>query len=233
MNSFALLQALVFEPKKAFNEISERPRILFPLLTLIVASAAVVMWYTSIVDLQWLTDQQIRNSGFASMLTEAQIEARVASADDHPTRSMVLTGIATAASVVILRLLEALYYLATARAAQRKYRQWLSLACWTGMPSLLAVIPAAILLATATSAQIDQASLQALSLNSLIFHRMPGDSGYTLLTNVNLLQLVGSYLAAAGIRAWSGRSWVYGLTIAFLPMVLFYGIWALIVLGRS
>jgi hypothetical protein len=235
MGSFGILQALVFEPNKAFAELDAKPRILFPLLVLIICSAGLIFWYYQVVDLGWATDQQIRSSGLTRALTDAQIEEAVKRAGDHPVRSGVISGAVAAVVIVLFRLLEAVYYLLAGKmtGVQRGFKHWLSLASWSSLPSLLAVIPAAIMLATATTAQIDQSALQSLSLNNLLFHRAAGEPGYTLLTNFNLLYVLGAFYAALGIRAWSRRSWLHALVIAFLPMVLVFGPWALIVMGRS
>ena len=40
MNNLALLSALAFEPRKAFDEIAQRPRFWFPLLLLMISSAS-------------------------------------------------------------------------------------------------------------------------------------------------------------------------------------------------
>jgi Yip1 domain len=235
MNSFGVLQALVFEPKKAFESLDVRPRVLFPLIALIICSAGLIFWYYQVADLGWATDQQIRSSGLTRALTEAQIDAAVKRAGDHPVRSGVISAAAAALVIVLFRLVEALYYMLAGKmtGVQRDFRHWLSLACWSSLPSLLAVIPAGIMLATATTAQIDQNSLQSLSLNNLLFHRVAGDPGYSLLTNFNLLYVLGAFYAALGIRAWSKRSWLHAIVIAFLPMVVVFGPWALIVMGRS
>ena len=42
--------------------------------------------------------------------------------------------------------------------------------------------------------------------------------------------LLSLYLAAFGIKTWSGRSWLFGIVFAALPFVVIYGIWALIAL---
>ena len=70
------------------------------------------------------------------------------------------------------------------------------------------------------------ADLQVLSLNNLLFHRAPGEPGYSLLITINLLQLVGLYLSALGVRIWSGRSWLFSAVFAWLPWVLICGFWA-------
>src|SRR6187549_600665 len=102
MNSMAMLQALVFEPRKAFAEMAERPRVLFPLLLLIVATAGIALWYYRVVDLEWMTDQQLRNSGIAKALTEAQIEEMVKRAGENAGRGAIMAVLATAFGVVIV-----------------------------------------------------------------------------------------------------------------------------------
>jgi hypothetical protein len=235
MNSIAMLQALVFEPRRAFAAIAERPRVLFPLLLLIIATAGIVLWYYRVVDLEWLTDQQLRNSGMARALTEAQIEEMVKRAGANAGRGAVVAVIASVFGVLIVQLITALYYLLAGKitAVRRSFRQWLSFACWTALPSVLGVIPAAWVLLTATTAQIDQGALQPLSLNSLFFQRTPGEPGYTLLLSINLLQFLSLYLAAVGVKAWSGRSWLFSIVFTALPFMIIYGIWAFIAVGRS
>lgn len=235
MGSFGILQALVFEPKKAFAELDARPLILFPMVVLILCTVGLIFWYYQVVDLGWATDQQLRSSSLTRGLTEAQIETAVKRAGENPVGSGAVSSVLAGLVVVLFRLLEAVYYLLAGKmtGVQRDFRHWLSLSCWSSLPSLLSVIPAVILLATTTTAQIDQASLQALSLNNLFFHRAAGEPGYTLLTTFNLLYVLGAFYAALGIRVWSRRSWLHALVITFLPMVLVFGPWALIAMGRS
>ena len=73
MNSFGILQALVFEPKKAFVALDARPRVLFPLVLLIVSTIGMLIWYFSIVDSQWLVDRSLSASG--AQMTEEQAQA--------------------------------------------------------------------------------------------------------------------------------------------------------------
>ncbi|MEO6185041.1 MAG: YIP1 family protein [Steroidobacteraceae bacterium] len=235
MNSMAMLQALVFEPRKAFAAIAERPRVLFPLLLLILATAGIALWYYKVVDLEWMTDRQIRASGFAKSLTEAQIETQVKQASEHPTRVATIAVVASAFAVVIISLITALYDLLAGKITnvQRSFKQWFAFTAWTALPSVLSVIPAGYVLLTATSAQIDQGDLQPLSLNSLFFQRAPGEPGYTLLLSINLLQFLSLYLAAVGVKTWSGRSWLFSIVFSALPFVLIYGCWAYFALGRS
>jgi hypothetical protein len=231
MNSLGILQALAFEPKKAFAELGARPRVLFPLVLLVVSGAGILFWYFSVVDMAWLIETQMNAAGSAQM-TEEQLKATRSIGPQILKWGGLIGGMVW---IVAIRLMEALYYLLAGKITnvQRGFKQWLSLAAWSSLPSVLAVIPAAIVLLTATSTQIDQGELQTLSLNNLLFHRTAADPGYSLLISINLLQLAGLYLAALGVRVWSGRSWLFSVVFAVLPWALILGVWALIAMGRA
>lgn len=228
MNNLALTQALAFEPRRAFTEMDARPRFWWPLLLVVLATAALSLWYMSVVDLEWLVDQQLRQSAAAASMTDEEI-ARVAraAASQRGLRMGVGTAI-TMVAVAIFLVLTAVYYLLAGKVTgtERSFRHWLALASWSALPTALALIPAGAALLTASSNQISQESLQPLSLNALYFDRQPGDPGYALLSNLNLLQLVSLYLAAFGVKVWSARSWLFSIVFTGLPYVLIYGTWA-------
>jgi hypothetical protein len=230
MNNFSLASALLFEPRKAFAEIDARPRFWFPLLVLIAAAVILAVWYRSVVDLEWVTDRAIRASSFASRLTEAQIEETIKRQTANPGVGTVLTAVATAIIIVLITLLATLYMKLAGKLThvQRSFRQWFSLSMWTALPSVLSTVGAAFVLLTATTSQIDQAELKPLSLNSLFFQRAFNEPGYALFSSIDLIQLFCLFLLVAGVRAWSGRSWLFSAVFALLPYALVYGIWAFI-----
>ena len=224
MNNLALLSALAFEPRKAFDEIAQRPRFWFPLLLLMISSVGLSVWYCSVVDIQWLTDQTIRNSGLAQRLSEEQIEAAIA----RGTRGAIVAQalIVGSLGLVLLRLLETVYLLLAGKITnvQRSFRQWFALSCWTSLPGVLAVVPAALVLLGATSAQIPQSDLQPLSINNLLLHLTPKDSGFLLWSNFGVLSLASLYLSSLGVKLWSGRSWLFSVLFATMPVLLVVGI---------
>jgi hypothetical protein len=224
MNNLALLSALVFEPRKAFDEIAQRPRFWFPLLLLLAASVGLSLWYVSVVDIQWLTDQTLRTAGLAKRLTEEQMEAAIARSSRGGAVAQAVIGGTLA--LVVLRLLESVYLLLAGKITnvQRSFRQWFALSCWTSLPGVLAVVPAALVLLSATSPQIPQADLQPLSFNNLLLHLNPTDSGYLLWSNFGVLSLASLYLSSLGVKLWSGRSWLFSVLFATLPVLLVVGI---------
>jgi hypothetical protein len=129
-------------------------------------------------------------------------------------------------------LLGSLYYLLAGKVTgvERSFRHWLALSAWTSLPYAAAVIPAALVLLTATSNQIGQDALQPLSLNELFFKREAGEPGFLLLTSLNVWTFITLYLAAVGVKVWSGRTWLFSILFTALPLLVIFGIWALIAL---
>lgn len=233
MNNLGLASALLFEPRKAFAEIDARPRFWFPLLVLVLTTVVIAVWYRSVVDLEWVTDRAIRSSSFARNLTEAQIEEAVQRSAGNRTLGTVATVLGTPIAIVVIGLLSALYLLVAGKitGVRRGFGHWFAFTWWAGLPgAILSLLGAAFVLLTATTAQIDQAELKPLSLNALFVQKTFDQSGYTLFSNIDLIQLFTLYLCVVGVRAWSGRSWLFSSIFALLPYGLIYGIWAFIAL---
>jgi hypothetical protein len=231
MNNFELAVALVLDPKGAMREIEARPRFLFPLLIMMLVTVGITFWFFHVVDFDWFIDATIRSNPRSKNLTEEQMAA----ASKVITKGVITwtSLIAVPFLLVIIRLLEALWYLLAGKVTkvQRSYKQWFALANWTTLPGVLAVLPAIPLLMTAKSVQMDAATaISPLSLNALFFHRAMGDSGYQLFTNLNVIQLFTLFLVVLGIKMWSGRSWLFALVYTLLPVAVIGGIWTFLAL---
>lgn len=235
MNSFAILQALIFEPRKAFNELAGRPRFLFPMLLTLVGTAGLIYWYYQVVDLEWMMDRQLRASAFTRDMPEQQMEEAIRSAGGNPVATGAVSAVTTALLLAAAYALVSLYYLLASKITnvQRSYRQWFAFAWWTSLPTLLTVITGAVVLLTATTAQIEDADLRALSLNSLIFNKSPGDPGYTALAYMGVPELLSIWLAILGVKVWSGRSWLFSAIFTLLPAAVIVGCVLLFTMGRS
>jgi hypothetical protein len=228
MTNLSLLQALVFEPRKAFTELDARPRFWWAMLVLAIASGLLTAWYTAVVDLAWVTDLQLRASALTQNMTEAEIERLATETAKRRGMQVVLGSISTAVVIVIVMLLSGLYYSLAGKitGVERSFRHWMALTAWSSMPTLLGLIPSALVLLTASSAQIPQGALQPLSLNELFIGRAVDEPGYTLFSSITLFQFLALYLAALGLKVWSGRSWLFSLVFTALPLVLIFGTWA-------
>lgn len=229
MGNLGLASALVFEPRKAFADIDARPRYAFPLLVVILTTVVIAVWYRSVVDLEWVTDRAIRSSALAARLSEAQIEEAVKRSVSNRALGTVTTALGTPIVLVVIGLLGALYMMVAGRITglRRSFRHWFAFTWWAGLPgAALSLLGAAFVLLSATTTQIDQAELKPLSLNALFMQKGFDQAGYTLFSSIDLVQLFTLYLSVVGVRAWSGRSWLFSGVFALLPYALIYGVWA-------
>lgn len=236
MTNWGILQALAFEPRKAFAEIRERPSYAFPLLLVVAGSMIIAFWYRSVVDLEWLTDSVMRsNETIRRALTDEQITARAQAAGENPGAAIALGALGTGLGVLLGYLISGAYFTLAGKITGLKYsfRQWFALSCWTALPTLLTLLAAAFVLMGVTSPQILPDAIQPLSLNALYFQRKLGESGYTLYTNLSLPMLLSMILALLAVKDWSRRSWLFSVIFTFLPTALVVGIAALVIARNS
>lgn len=223
MNNLQLSLALLSEPKKALEELRERPSFWFPLLLIAFGTALAIVVYFQHVDMAWFTDYL------------GSLDPKMAKAGESVpamSRDMLMWTSLTAViiSIPIMRMVEAAYYLLAGKVTNlgQAYGHWLALACWSSLPLLLSLVIGLILLFMHPTGQISQEQLNVLSLNELLFHVAPGSKWHTLATTLTLLHPWAWGLAAYGVRVWSGRSWGFSVGFSLLPWAVFYGVWALI-----
>lgn len=233
MNNLQIATGLFTAPAKTFEAIAEKPRWLFPFLLVLLCSLGLALWYYGTVDVSWLIDKQISSSPQAANLTEEQ-RARIAQFSNRGTIMLSSTLVALIL-MALIRVLEAVWYTLAGKVTNvdQGFRKWFSLACWTSIPGVLAVIPAALGLLTANTTQLDPSVLTPLSLNELFFHREIGERGYSLLSGIGVLQIVGAVLAIIGVHTWSKRSWLFSSVFVLLPVVLILAVFVLLATRAS
>jgi hypothetical protein len=228
MNNLALCVALATAPSTAFAELRERPRFWFPLLVLVVSTVAIVYWYYSMVDIEWLKDVMFSNNPDIQKLPEAERAARMAML----SRNTMLWGsvIGTVFVLPIVFLLSALYLLLAAKVTKlpQGFKHWFAFSCWTALPLLLSTVVAAIFLIISDTAQVSPSVLQPFSINELVLHRPVGSPGHSLFESLALPSVLSWILMIIGVRVWSQRSWAFSSIFILLPTVVFYGIWAFV-----
>lgn len=226
MNNLALAGALATAPTTAFAELRERPRFWFPLLLGVLATAGIVYWYYSMVDVEWLKDTMFTNNPDIQNLPEDQR----AKAMSVVGRGTLLWGgvIGVLVALPVFYLLEALCLLVAAKITKVPlgFKHWFTLTCWASLPLLLGVVVAAIFLIMSDTAQVSPSVLQPLSLNELLLHRPLGSPGQALFDSLSIPGLLSWTLMIVGVRTWSQRSWGFSAIFVMAPIVIIYGIWA-------
>jgi hypothetical protein len=226
MNNMELVGALVTSPSKAFADLKEKPRFWFPLLTVCLTTAAIFIWYYSIVDFEWLKDRLFSANPRMGKMTEQQRDqAMKMMSANFLMWSSVISIVVT---IPIMRALEALYFTLAGNVANVRYKfeHWFALACWTGLPHLIGTAAMAVLLLTTSTNQVSNEELSLLSLNELFFNKGMTDKGFALLSSLTLIHPWAWWLTVLGVRVWSGRSWLFASVFALTPIVLMYGAWA-------
>lgn len=226
MNNIALSVALATAPSSAFEELRERPRFWFPLLLLVASAAAIVYWYYSTVDIEWLKDAMYSNNPDMQKLPEAERAAAMAMVG----RGTMLWGgvIGTIFILPIFFLLQSLYLLLAAKVTKlsQGYKHWFALSCWSALPALVSTVVAALLLIMSDTPQVSPSVLQPLSINELVLQRPIGSPGYALFESLSITSVLSWILMIIGVRVWSQRSWAFSSIVILLPAVVVYGIWA-------
>ncbi len=227
MNNLALTAALATAPTTAFAELRERPRFWFPLLLLVATTAALFYWYYSTVDIEWFKDAIYGNNPQIQALPEAD-RAR---AMGMVGRGMLLWGsvMGIAIGLPCVFLITALYFLLAAKVTRlpQGFKHWFALTCWTSLPIFLNTVVAAIFILMSDTTQMSPSLLTPLGFNELLFHRPLGSPGQAMLDSLSIPTVLSSILAIIGVHTWSQRSWTFSAIMALIPLVLFYGIWAI------
>jgi len=228
MNNLALSVALATAPSTAFAELRERPRFWFPLLLLVASTVAIIYWYYSTVDIEWLKDAMFSNNPDVLKLPEAERAARMAMLSRNTLLWSSVIG--TVFVLPIVFLLSALYLLLAAKVTKlpQGFKHWFAFSCWTALPILLSTVVAAIFLIISDTAQVSPGVLQPLSLDELLLHRPFGSPGQSLLASLSIPSVLSWILMIIGVRVWSQRSWAFSAIFILLPVVVLYGIWAFV-----
>jgi hypothetical protein len=227
MNNMELASALVTSPSAAFAELKERPRFWFPLLVVCLTTAAIFIWYYSIVDVEWLKDRLFSANPRTSNMSEQQRERAM----DFMSANVLMWSsvLSIVVTIPIMRALESVYFTLAGNVANVRYsfKHWFALSCWTGLPHVIGTLAMVVYLLTANTNQISNEELSLLSVNELFFHKEMTEPGFALLSSLTLIHPWVWWLTVLGIRAWSGRSWVFSSVFALIPVVVVYGGWAL------
>lgn len=226
MNNLATAVALATAPSTAFAELRERPRFWFPLLLVVLSTAAMMFWYYSVVDIEWLKDALYSTNPDIQKLSE---EERANAMAMVGRKTLLLTSvIGVVVFMPVVFALMSLYLLLAAKVTTLAlgFKHWFSLCCWTSLPMMVSIIVTAILLLLSDTTQLSPSIMQPLSLNELLLHRPIGSPGYAIYESLNIPAVLSWVLMIIGVHTWSQRSWAFSAAFILLPAVAIYGIWA-------
>lgn len=221
---------IFLQPGRVFADQKERPTFLAPLLIVSAFAAAFMLAYFLSVDPNWYLDHAIADAG--QKMSAAEMEQ--ARKFMPGAKVMGYVGAAGAAVVTgIMMLLYALYFLVAGKLTGNTigFRHGLSLAAWSGMPTVLGGVVGLIGVFTMTP-QTPIESLALLNFDPLLV-QLPGDNRWSAMAKQSsLLTFWTVFLAALGWKTWGRTGWLQAIVVALLPYVLIYSAMALYALSK-
>ena len=223
---FNAMTDIVASPAKAFDEIKQHTSWLWwALLSNVLLSLAVYVYFYSWVDFPWLVEETIRNIPVENRAETAESIRQFMTLRNSLMISLVFVLVFT----VVLYLLQAVYLHLVNKVtagAPITFGQWFSFSAWANFVGVFASIAAFVVILMAPNNQLPSTGLQPLSLNALLLHAKAGEPWAAWATALSLITIWVVYLTAVGFKRWTGASTAKAWLISLTPWVLVFGIWA-------
>lgn len=223
----ALFIGILTAPSSVFPILKEQPRIVFPLLLLIIASAIMLTCFYMTVDYAWMVDQMVAAQG--NDLTETEREQMRSSMNALPQSVMAgISVVSVAIGIPAVLAAMSAYLLLMNKLMDRQslaFPNWLSLVCWTSMPGLFASLASLVNVLLAHNGQLGMESLNPITFNSLLFHLEPGDALFGPLNSLDPTYIWSTVLLVMGYSHWTGRSLGQSALVVLAPIVIIYASW--------
>ena len=217
---------IFLQPSKVFAAERERPTFLVPALVLAVLAIAFTLAYFFRVDPAWYADHMFDASGSQMSAKQmAQAKANMPS----PKVMGVFGAVGGVITVALMLAISALYYWIVSKITGRGlgYKHGLSLSAWSAMPAVLGSI-IALVGALTMNPQTGIESLMLTHVDPLLV-QLPADARWNRLAQTaDLLSIWTVFLSALGWRIFARSSWAQALVVALLPLLVVYGVVALI-----
>lgn len=225
---FQNLVDIIAAPTAAFNRLKQQPSVLLPWLLIVLSVASIQLGFFLLVDHDFLVDQLV-DQALANNPNAPENQMRQNLVNINPAVMGGGAAVATAFVISVIFAINAVYLNFMAKFGHQQYtfKSWFSLLAWTGIPGILVAVAAWVSILTANNGLISLASLQSLSLDSLLGL----NTNSRLLQSLNLPQLWSMVLVVLGYQNWTGATMLKSAVITLAPYVLIYGIWAFISLG--
>lgn len=223
--SLAVIFVNVFtSPREAFAALAARPVVLWPLLAIILANALLVFWYYVEVDFAWFIETSMRAAG---QEPPPELAGAGAMGDTARIVTGVLAATATALILLVLMLLTGGYlsFVSMFTNDRIPFKQWLSLAAWASLPTLLDVAAGAVNMAVNDFTYRLPTEIFVFSFGALLGID-PAATGF--LSNIAHQASVTSIWALAlivlGYKMWTGKPMGKAFLIVAAPLLVIVGI---------
>ena len=234
-SSYVALATNIFTaPSEAFAALKERPRVLLPVVVLLLGFSAVSFYFLSHVDMGFFLDNQLR-SGNAN-ITDAQREQAVAAAAKIPPLVYGVLGAASSSVFVFLLVfLVAAYFTVVSFATGDgvKLKQWFALLCWCALPQVLGIIAQLVNMIVNDPRFMLQDQINPLAFGNLLsIDRTGAPIVQRILLGVDITAIWTLVLQVLGYQSFTKKSFVKSAVVVLAPLALVVVIGSLLALRR-
>jgi hypothetical protein len=232
VSNITTLVNIVTAPSAAFESLKVQPKIFFPLLLLVIMSVIMLASYYSTVDYNWMVDQMVAAQG-DKLTTSEKEQMRTAMTAMPQTVMMIISIVSAAVGIPVILAAMTAYLLLMNKLLDGQnftFPAWLSLVCWTSIPSVFTSIASLVNIVLAHNGQLSIESINPITFNSLLFQLEPKDPLFAPLNSLDPMYIWSTVLLALGHSNWTGRNISQSALIVLAPSLLIYTVWIAIAL---
>ena len=212
-------------PSEAFAAIEQRPNTWWiPLLTIIAAISAAIVWYFTILDFDWYVDHLASVANAREQQATADAIRMIGSGG---MMASALGGIIVGFPIVFALYAGYLRLMSHVLGDDTSFGKWFSLSVWTYLVYLVSTLALVVVLFLNPEGRIDIETANPLSLSYLLGIE-PGNDFHLFANAIDLVMLWHFALMILGYRQWLSSSMGQACAVILAPAVVIYGIWFLV-----
>ena len=230
----ALATNIITAPSEAYLALKERPRVLLPVLVLLIGFSVVSFYFLSHVDMGFFLDNQLR-SGNAN-ITDAQREQAVAAAAKIPPLVYGALGAFSSSFFIFLIIfLVACYYTVVSFVTGDgvKLKQWFALLCWCALPQVLGIVAQLVNMIVNDPRFMLQDQINPLAFGNLLsIDRTGAPMVQRILLGIDVTAIWTLVLQILGYQSFTKSSYVRSAAVVLGPIALIVVVGTLLALRR-
>ena len=233
-SSYVALATNIFTaPREAFIALKERPRVLLPVLVLLIGFATVSFYFLSHVDMGFFLDNQLRNGN--ANLTDAQREQAVAAAAKIPPLVYGAIGALSSSLIFLVYFVVAAYYTIVSFVTGDgvRLKQWFALVCWCALPQVFGVAAQLVNMVVNDPRFMLQDNINPLSFGNLLsIDRTGAPMVQRILLGIDITAIWTVVLQVLGYQSFTKSSYAKSAAVVLGPLALTVLIGTLLALRR-
>jgi hypothetical protein len=233
-SSYVALATNIFTaPREAFIALKERPRVLLPVLVLLIGFCAVSFYFLTHVDMGVFLDNTLR-SGNAN-LTDAQREQAVAAAAKIPPLLYGVFGALSSCAVFLVYFIVASYYTIVSFVTGDgvRLKQWFALVCWCALPQVFGIVAELVNMVVNDPRFMLQDQINPLAFGNLLsIDRTGAPMVQRILLGIDITAIWAVVLQVLGYQSFTKSSYVKSAAVVLGPLALIVAVGTLLALRR-